>query len=77
MAHAALEARTQVTDDDILAAAELALPHRLKRQPFDDNNLSTEELRNQLSQAQQKSPEQGTTPEPAESSQDQQKKKTP
>ena len=76
MAHAALEARTQVTDDDILVAAELALPHRLKRQPFDDNNLSTEELRNQLSQAQQKSPEQGTTPEAAESSQDQ-KKKTP
>jgi magnesium chelatase subunit I len=32
---AAYEGRTSVTPQDVLAAAELALPHRLRRTPFD------------------------------------------
>lgn len=35
-AHAALQGRTQITDEDIILAAELALPHRMKTRPFDD-----------------------------------------
>jgi Mg-chelatase subunit ChlI len=35
-AHAAFEGRRRVTDRDITLAAELALPHRLKRGPFHD-----------------------------------------
>ena len=55
LAHAAWQGRTEVSDEDILAAAELALPHRLKRQPFDDSELTSTELQDQLSQAQHKS----------------------
>jgi magnesium chelatase subunit I len=32
---AAYEGRTEVTSEDVLAAAELAFPHRLRRTPFD------------------------------------------
>ncbi|MBI4966290.1 MAG: ATP-binding protein [Desulfomonile tiedjei] len=32
---AAYEGRTKVTSEDVLAAAELALPHRLRRTPFE------------------------------------------
>ena len=44
LAHAAWEERHQITDRDILLAAELALPHRLKRNPFDEVQTSTEAL---------------------------------
>ncbi len=53
-AHAALRGRTEVQEVDILAAAELALPHRLKRQPFDDAELHFDELRERLADAQKK-----------------------
>jgi Mg-chelatase subunit ChlI len=43
-----------VTEVDILAAAELALPHRLRRQPFQDGALSLEDLAVRLSQARDK-----------------------
>ena len=55
LAHAAWQGRTEVSDEDILVAAELALPHRLKRQPFDDSELTAAELHEQLSQSQHKS----------------------
>jgi Mg-chelatase subunit ChlI len=41
-----------VTDLDILAAAELALPHRLKRQPFQDTENRMDELSSRLEEAQ-------------------------
>jgi len=44
----------EVTEVDILAAAELALPHRLRRQPFQDGALSLEDLAVRLSQARDK-----------------------
>ncbi len=43
-AHAAWEGRQHVTDRDILLAAELALPHRLKRKPFDEVQTSLDVL---------------------------------
>lgn len=41
---AAFEDRFQITDRDILLAAELALPHRMKKQPFQDAFLNPEQL---------------------------------
>ena len=51
IAHAAYYERHQITDEDILVAAELALPHRLKRQPFQDTEMRFQELADQLAQA--------------------------
>ena len=53
-AHAAFEGRLAITDRDILLAAELALPHRLKRQPFQETVLEFDQLRERLDQAQAK-----------------------
>jgi Mg-chelatase subunit ChlI len=50
-AHAAFEGRMSIEDRDILLAAELALPHRLKRQPFQKTEISTADLSNQLDAA--------------------------
>jgi Mg-chelatase subunit ChlI len=50
-AHAALRARTAISDRDILLAAQLALPHRIKKGPFDSTGLEFEELENRLEQA--------------------------
>ncbi len=47
-AHAAFEGRTHVTERDILLAAELALPHRLKRGPFSETTLYEGELEERL-----------------------------
>lgn len=54
-AHAAFEGRTAITDRDIALAAELALPHRLRRGPFqqaefniDDLHTHIEEIQNRL-----------------------------
>jgi Mg-chelatase subunit ChlI len=50
-AHAAFQARTYITQDDILLAAELALPHRLKRGPFQDREMTSDDLAERLEQA--------------------------
>lgn len=47
-AHSAFEAREHVTEEDILLAAELALPHRLKRKPFQEVEIKFEQLEKQL-----------------------------
>ncbi|MBN2305171.1 MAG: ATP-binding protein [Anaerolineae bacterium] len=49
-AHAAFEGRLQVTERDIRLAAELALPHRLKRGPFSETTLYEGELEDRLEQ---------------------------
>jgi Mg-chelatase subunit ChlI len=49
--HAAFEGRTSITERDILLAAELALPHRLKRTPFQEAKVSVHELEERLEQA--------------------------
>jgi len=51
-AHAAFEGRTCITDRDIALAAELALPHRIKRGPFQQSGMSTEQLQERIEQLQ-------------------------
>ena len=46
--HAAYRGRDQINTHDILKAAELALPHRLKRQPFQDTEAQMQALSEQL-----------------------------
>ncbi|MEZ4635334.1 MAG: hypothetical protein R2856_10260 [Caldilineaceae bacterium] len=48
---AAFEGRTYITDRDILMAAELALPHRMKKQPFQEAALQPEQLASNMRQA--------------------------
>lgn len=50
-AQAAFEGRNKITDRDILLAAELALPHRMKKQPFQETVLSPEQLEANMRQA--------------------------
>ena len=56
-AHAALQGRTHITKEDILLAAELALPHRLKKQPFqEDGSVSAKDLSERLDRAESEFP---------------------
>ena len=50
-AHAALRGRTAINDRDILLAAQLALPHRIRKGPFDSAGIEFEELENRLQEA--------------------------
>jgi magnesium chelatase subunit D len=58
-AHAALHGRTHISDDDILLAAELALPHRLKRAPFQQAEISLHDLEERLAVVQSELPDDG------------------
>jgi magnesium chelatase subunit D len=49
IAHSAWRGDTVVTDDDVREAARLALPHRLRRGPFDPPGLNQERLDDALS----------------------------
>jgi magnesium chelatase subunit D len=49
---AALDARTQVTPQDIRGAAELVLPHRRRRKPFEQPGLDQDKLDELMRQAQ-------------------------
>ncbi|MGW8249917.1 MAG: ATP-binding protein [Anaerolineales bacterium] len=51
-AHAAFEGRNAITDRDIALAAELALPHRIKRGPFYQAEISMEDLQERIEQLQ-------------------------
>src|SRR5512140_2900076 len=51
-AHAAFEGRTSITDRDIALAAELSLPHRIKQGPFQQSEISPEDLQDRISQLQ-------------------------
>jgi Mg-chelatase subunit ChlI len=52
-AHASLMGRTEISEEDILLAAELALPHRMKRKAFADVELKFEQLEKQLDKSKQ------------------------
>jgi len=73
-AHAAWHGRTEVTEDDVRAAALLALPHRRRRNPFDQPGLDSDALDEALERARDTEPEPpepdpgggGTPEEPAE-----------
>ncbi len=45
-------AGTAITDLDIALAAELALPHRLRRGPFHQSEVSLDDLQARIDQAQ-------------------------
>jgi Mg-chelatase subunit ChlI len=51
-AHAAFEGRKAITDRDIALAAELALPHRIKRGPFHQAEISIDDLQERIEQLQ-------------------------
>ncbi|MGZ8747771.1 MAG: AAA family ATPase, partial [Mycobacterium sp.] len=51
VAHAAWRGADAVAEDDIRVAAELALPHRRRRDPFDDPGLDPEQLDEAMQQA--------------------------
>jgi magnesium chelatase subunit D len=57
VAHAAWRGVGAVEEQDVRVAAELALPHRRRRDPFDDHGIDREELDEALRQA-------GNDPEP-------------
>jgi Mg-chelatase subunit ChlI len=77
LAHAAFNNREKINLEDILTAAELALPHRLKRQPFQDTTAQFQALADRLKQvreeAGEKAEQQGRS---AEADQSFQEKKT-
>jgi Mg-chelatase subunit ChlI len=51
-AHAAFEGRTSLTERDIILAAELALPHRIRRGPFQQAEITMDELQDRIEQLQ-------------------------
>jgi Mg-chelatase subunit ChlI len=51
LAHAAFEGRRCISELDILLAAELALPHRLKKKPFQETEQQFERLEKRLETA--------------------------
>ena len=71
MTHAAYRGRNDVTPDDVRVAAMLALPHRRRRQPFDDASADPGELERRVQAQVQKSEAESAegaanpTPEPA------------
>ena len=75
-AHAAFEGRKTITDRDIALAAELALPHRIRRGPFHQTEMTMEDLQERIEQLQGASASQGE-PEakPHEEELDSEKKK--
>jgi Mg-chelatase subunit ChlI len=66
-AQAAFEGRTKITDHDIALAAELALPHRIKRGPFYQAEVTAEQLQERIENL----VGQSTEGEPGEESQEQ------
>ncbi|MDO4761538.1 MAG: AAA family ATPase [Corynebacterium sp.] len=65
-AHAAWQQRSTVEDEDIRVAAELALPHRKRRNPFDEPGLDEQQLDEVMEDAQQQHPEPENEPAPQE-----------
>ncbi len=64
-AQAAFENRTAISERDIALAAELALPHRIRQGPLQQNVVSREELQERIEQLQGASASTGE-PQPAE-----------
>jgi Mg-chelatase subunit ChlI len=68
-AHAAFEGRTAINERDIALAAELALPHRLRRGPFQQVEVNLEDLQARIQQVQSQvgeEDEQEASPSPGE-----------
>src|SRR3990172_6141872 len=68
-AHAALQARRAMGDVDIALAAELALPHRIKRGPFQQAEVNLYNLEERIEQIQSEWGGEEGQPEPSETQQ--------
>ena len=55
-AHAAWQDHLAISEQDILLAAELALAHRLKRQPFEEAAMDAGQLEDRLKKARAEAP---------------------
>ncbi len=64
VAHAAWRGAETVGEEDIRVAAELALPHRRRRDPFDDPGLDPERLDEAMADAAESADEPEPEPEP-------------
>ena len=64
-AHAAWMGRTAINEQDILLSAELALPHRLKRQPFEEAVMDVGQLEDRLRKARADAPPEGASQQDA------------
>lgn len=64
VAHAAWRGASTVTEEDIRVAAELALPHRRRRDPFDDPGLDPERLDEAMQQADESAAQSGPESDP-------------
>jgi Mg-chelatase subunit ChlI len=71
-AQAAFDGRLAITDRDIALAAELTLPHRIKRGPFNQSEMTMEDLQERIEQLQGAS----TGGAPVESNQDSEEEQT-
>ena len=65
-AQAAFEGRTALSARDIALAAELALPHRIKRGPFQQTEISMEDLQERITQLEGQTTSGGDQSEDAE-----------
>jgi len=63
-AHAAWRGANTVEEQDIRVAAELALPHRRRRDPFDEPGIDREQLDEALAQAGAEEPQSDPDPDP-------------
>jgi len=68
-AHAAWASRLAIQEQDILLAAELALPHRLKRQPFEEVVMDSGQLEDRLKKARAEAPPETPPPSPSDAQQ--------
>jgi magnesium chelatase subunit D len=64
VAHAAWRGAEAVAEEDIRVAAELALPHRRRRDPFDDPGLDPDHLDEAMAQAGESTAEPEPDPDP-------------
>ena len=74
-AQAALSGRDTLNEQDILLAAQLALPHRLKRHPFQDTEHAMQVLSEKLQQVEQQMQQQSTQQQNQQNPQDSTAKK--
>ncbi len=77
-AQAAFEGRTSITDHDIALAAELALPHRIKRGPFYQAEVTAAQLQERIENlVGQSAPDEESESQPSEEQTTGQEKKSP
>ncbi|EJL86952.1 cobaltochelatase subunit [Herbaspirillum sp. CF444] len=69
-AFAALDGRAQVAPDDVRAAAELVLPHRRRRKPFEQPGLDQDKLDDLMQQAMPPEQQEGNGQDQSDSSSD-------